>query len=345
MVMRTIFALSLVCGLLTLQVNAQQSEAARKLFKETKNKADKGDAQSQLAVASFYASGTGVDPDPAKAVKYYRKASDQGLAQAQFQLGLSYAQGEGVKENAVEAAYWFTQAAEQGLVEAEIQVGRCFLTGKGVNPNGVEAVKWFRKAAGRGSSAAEFYLGKCYFEGTGVSRDIEEGLKWTEHAAQAGFAPAQNALGGCYEKGTGLGKDYLQAYKWFALAAAQDDANAANIRVSMARVETFLTKEQVAEAQRLAREFKPVAPSSTPVSAGQAQPGASDSGFVTVTAEDGQSEVFADGGFVGNTPAKLKLKEGLHVIEVKRPGFKDYRREIRISAGSDLNIRASLERN
>jgi hypothetical protein len=69
------------------------------------------------------------------------------------------------------------------------------------------------------------------------------------------------------------------------------------------------------------------------------------SGFLSVTAADESFEVFADAAFVGNTPAKLKLSDGTHVIEVKKTGFTDYKKEIKVSEGSELNLRAVLERN
>jgi hypothetical protein len=80
---------------------------------------------------------------------------------------------------------------------------------------------------------------------------------------------------------------------------------------------------------------------------GGGTPGSSSSsktGFVSVSADDQTFEVFADGAFVGNTPAKLKLSEGTHVIEVKKAGYKDYKKEIKITEGCELNLRAVLEK-
>jgi len=68
-------------------------------------------------------------------------------------------------------------------------------------------------------------------------------------------------------------------------------------------------------------------------------------GFVTIAADDQLLDIFSDGAFVGNTPAKLKLAEGAHVIEVKKAGFKDYKKEIKVSEGSELTLRAVLEKN
>jgi len=87
--------------------------------------------------------------------------------------------------------------------------------------------------------------------------------------------------------------------------------------------------------------------SQSQVSAGdnqKSQASSSKFGFVNVTADDPTFEVFADGAFVGNSPAKLKLSEGLHTIEVRKEGFKDYKKEIRVTDGSELNLRAVLEK-
>lgn len=67
-------------------------------------------------------------------------------------------------------------------------------------------------------------------------------------------------------------------------------------------------------------------------------------GLLSVSAEDDTFEVFVDGKFKGNTPAKLKLAEGMHVIEVKKPGFKDYKRELEVSEGAELSIKAVLDK-
>jgi hypothetical protein len=65
---------------------------------------------------------------------------------------------------------------------------------------------------------------------------------------------------------------------------------------------------------------------------------------VNVQAADEACEIFVDGAFVGNTPARVKLADGAHVVEVKKAGFKDYRKQIKISAGSELTLRAVLEK-
>jgi TPR repeat protein len=314
-----------------------QTAAELKNFSALKAKAEKGDAEAQLALAGCYSTGTGTSRDPAKAARWHRKAAEQGLARAQLLVGFDYANGYGMKPDNAQAFKWMRLAAEQGLAEAQLDLGLWLAKGMGVRPDAVEAVKWFRLAADQGLSGAEYALGKSYFEGDGVPKNIVEGLRWTRRAAEEGYASAQNSLGLCYLKGEGVPKDYVQAYKWFNLAAGQGDEDVYDIRVNLAKVEGLLTTQQIAEAQRLAREFKPgkASTSDAPSSA---------EGTVNVKGDDEGCEVFVDGAFVGSTPARLKLSEGMHVVEVKRTGFKDYRREIKVTNGAELSLHPVLEK-
>ncbi len=344
----------LLLGLLALPLasNGQLTESERRRFDDLKARADKGDAQAQLDLGMLYWSGVWVTKDLKKAAKWHRKAAEQGLSKAQYQLGLDYASGDGVEMDKVEAVAWFRRAAEQDLMEAQFTLGLCYANGRGVDTSPSEAVKWYRKSAARGYVDAEAELGACYLEGTGVAKDPPEGVKWLQQAAEKGSVSAQGKLARCYEKGTGTPKDNVQSYKWYALAAAQDDALGADFRMNLAKLESLMTPEQVTEAQRLAREFKPVngeSPAPSGGSPGNTNASAATSetvrfGTVNVTSDDETSEVFIDGAFVGNPPTKVKLAEGRHVIEVRKPGFKVYRRELQVGASAELTLRALLER-
>jgi TPR repeat protein len=57
-----------------------------------------------------------------------------------------------------------------------------------------------------------------------------------------------------HTKGEGVAKDYVEAYKWELLAAGQGDELA---KKTMTVLESQMTPEQIAEAQKLARNFKP----------------------------------------------------------------------------------------
>lgn len=321
---------------------AQQTGPDRQHFSEVKAQADRGNAEAQVTLGDLYLTGKGVKQDLGKAAKWHRKAAEQSLARGQYQYGLDCANGYGVKMNPADGAAWIRRAAEQGLPEALLACGFIYARGEGVRADPVEAVKYFRRAAELNQAEAIYELGECYLKGNGVAKDITEGVKWTRKAAEQGCAPAQNRLGLCYMKGEGLAKDYLEAYKWFNLASAHGEEQTYDFKVNLAKVATLMTAEQVAEAQRLARDFRPLG--GDRVTSGATLLGGSKTGVVNVTADDDRCEIWVDGAFVGNAPAKVKLAEGSHGVEVKKAGYKDFSKRIQVTEGADLTLRATLEK-
>ena len=93
-----------------------------------------------------------------------------------------------------------------------------------------------------------------YDDGRFVPQDYAEAALWYRRAADQGLVEAQALLGAMYELGRGVPQDYVQAHMWYNLAAAQRSVGAA---YSRERVEKAMTPAQVAEAQKLAREWKP----------------------------------------------------------------------------------------
>src|SRR5215813_1146065 len=72
--------------------------------------------------------------------------------------------------------------------------------------------------------------------------------------ADQGEVDAQLNLGVMYENGWGVTQNHLRAHVWFSLAAARGDRDAATNRdIAAAK----LTPAQIAEAQRLFREWEP----------------------------------------------------------------------------------------
>jgi S1-C subfamily serine protease len=118
----------------------------------------------------------------------------------------------------------------------------------------VEAVKWFRKAAEQNDARAQLNLGFRYADGQGVAKDEVEAVKWFRKAAEQNDASAQFILGLRYYNGQGVAKDYVEAYKWNLLAAARSHEKA---RTNATILEAGMTREQIAEGQKLARNFKP----------------------------------------------------------------------------------------
>ena len=158
--------------------------------------------------------------DYAKALEVIRPLAEQGNALAQYNLGVSYDLGWGVPQNAAEAIKWYRLAADQGYSLAQQNLGDIYATGRGVTLDNAEALKWYRIAADQGNSFA------------------------------------QNSLGLMYEKGQGVPADLVRAHMWFNLSGAQGNDTGLKNRI---RAAGLMTKEQIAEAQKLARDWKPMA--------------------------------------------------------------------------------------
>ncbi len=93
-----------------------------------------------------------------------------------------------------------------------------------------------------------------YDKGEGVAQDYAAAVQWYRKAAEQGSARAQNNLAFMYSNGLGVAQDLVQAHMWFNLAGTQGDKEATKNRDIIAKL---MTSAQIAEAQRLAREWKP----------------------------------------------------------------------------------------
>jgi TPR repeat protein len=142
---------------------------------------------------------------------------------------------------------------DQGDADAQFKVGLMYYLGQGVLRDYLEALAWFKKAARQDNPYAQYNVGYMYEKGEGTPQDYVEAAKYYRQAAQRGNRLAQYTLGYLYEKGQGVLQDEIQALMWYNLAATQGETKA---KAARDRVTIWMTPAQIAEAQRLAREFK-----------------------------------------------------------------------------------------
>ena len=148
----------------------------------------------------------------------------------------------------------FKPLAEQGNAKAQGYLGVMYDNGQGMPQDFVLAHMWARKAAEQGIAGAQWFMGMMYEYGNGMPKDHAEALKWLRKAAEQGVAGGQLFLGMMYYEGDGVPQDFVLAHMWLNLAAAQGESNAKKLRDLLAKK---MTPAQIAEAQRLAREWKP----------------------------------------------------------------------------------------
>jgi TPR repeat protein len=116
-----------------------------------------------------------------------------------------------------------------------------------------------KERAAAGDAEAQFSLGKNYEAGrSGLKQDYAEAARWYRKSAEQGNVWAQASLGILYHSGKGLPHNDVEAEMWFSLAADHSPKDDRDTIVEMRdSVASHLTPQQVAEARRLAREWKP----------------------------------------------------------------------------------------
>lgn len=229
--------------------------------------AEEGDAASQDALATAYATGEFGDKDDAKAAFWWRKAAEQGYAWAQLNLWRVYREGVGVEKNGKEALLWLLEAtkqgvenpdalyelgclykegdgvpqstskalglwckaAEQGQAAAQNKVGWAYHAGDGVAQDDAKAAWWFRLSAEQGDADGLCNLGVAYHFGKGVQRDDAEAVRLWKRSALTGHAEAESRLGYAYSKGLGVAQSDERAVFWWIKSAKTNVTSQQNL--------------------------------------------------------------------------------------------------------------------
>jgi TPR repeat protein len=115
--------------------------------------------------------------------------------------------------------------------------------------------------AQKGDTDAQFELGKNYETGRiGLPKDLGQAERWYRQAADGGDPFAAASLGILFNFGKGVTQDYVQAYMWYEIAISHltggDKDSVLELRDSLAK---HLTRDQISEAEGLARKWKPAA--------------------------------------------------------------------------------------
>jgi TPR repeat protein len=148
--------------------------------------------------------------------------------------------------------------ANQGDASAQFNLGLMYENGRGVPQDYAEAAKWFGKAAEQGDASAQFNLSHMYYKGLGVPQDYAKAAEWVHRAADQGDAKAQTLLGYMYVLGQGVPQDYVLAHMWLNLGASLvAETYRRDAVMDRDKIASKMTPAQIAEAQKLAHEWKP----------------------------------------------------------------------------------------
>ncbi len=134
--------------------------------------------------------------------------------------------------------------AKQGNVKAQYILGVMYEKGQGVPQDYAEAVEWYRNAATSVNTRAQASLKVIHLERTSSPTD----------AQQSYFDQLRDNLG------IRSWRSYLvEAYKWFEIIAPVLPSGRERDMIDKTRddIAEEMTPAQIAEAQRLAREWRP----------------------------------------------------------------------------------------
>jgi TPR repeat protein len=195
-------------------------------------------------------------PAPKQAIDLagLKAKAEKGDTQSQMALAKALAQGEGVPRDYKQAAHWCGLAASNGNIEAEAMMGELCQAGRGLSHDLTNAMRWLNKAAKDGSVAAQYDLGFMYERGQGVAKDEKVAAHWYQLASEGGDALGQLDYGQRCIAGLGVAKDPVEGLKWLLLAGAQGQVDA---QAKAESLQKSLSGEQISEAKKRAAAFAP----------------------------------------------------------------------------------------
>ena len=95
-------------------------------------------------------------------------------------------------------------------------------------------------------------------------------------------------------------------------------------------------------ARLLSAKAAKEAPAPIPDPSAQAAPVQAAAAELAIASVPDGADIEIDGGFVGNTPSSIETARGDHDVIIRKKGFKDWERTVKVSGGS-ISLRAELE--
>jgi TPR repeat protein len=115
--------------------------------------------------------------------------------------------------------------------------------------------------AEQGDASAQHDVGYLYLCCMGLAQNPEKAAEWFGRSANQGNYWSQIELAEMYADGRGVPQSYVQAHMWYELAIRNGWAGRGRYRGSggksdVLRMERYMTPAQIAEAKKLADEWK-----------------------------------------------------------------------------------------
>lgn len=170
-------------------------------FEEAKIEADRGNAQAQAIVATYYALGWQTSKDPALAIRYAEQSANAGNPLGKFRLGALLRNGEGVANDEAtglrlqsDAAAIWSKGFDEGDPFALTAIGVALFQGKVVKQDKAQAARLYKKAADMEFAPAQFNFAMCAKDGMGIPKDQKLYAEYIAKAAAGSYKLAIEIL-------------------------------------------------------------------------------------------------------------------------------------------------------
>lgn len=252
-------------------LNAYQFEQDDKVLELCRPLAEQGslDAMTVIGMTYYYSEQY---KDYKKAFEWLEKAAIGGAASAQKQLSTMYYLGKYISEDKVQAIEWVMKAAKQGEAQAQYHLSVFYQLGIGGLPkDDYKAFEWAMKSAEQDNNGGQLAVCQMYSAGKGVKQNYHQAFRWCKESAEWGNPLGQVFLASLYG-GNNLGRrDFPMAAMWLFIAQKNigkdgfitlegdsDEHIKEQIQYLFTVLEKVLTPEQIAEAEREAKQWQSV---------------------------------------------------------------------------------------
>jgi uncharacterized protein len=160
----------------------------------------------------------------AEGVTWLKRGAAGGSTHAMMLLATLRMQGQaGLKRDPARALKWFRRAATLGDPVAQALMGQFSISGTMLPADAKAGEAWLRKAARQGMVGAQALLAYYLVTGhDGAPTDPAAGVRWARKASAQHNAQGYYVLGLAFQSGTGEPKDAAQAWYHFAVAKRLD---------------------------------------------------------------------------------------------------------------------------
>jgi TPR repeat protein len=216
----------------------------------------RGDLEACRNLGVMYAEGTGVSPDPERAVKLFNQACTGGNLPACNHLALALAEGMGIERQPQKAIDVYQKACDGGYKLACRNLGLMLRDGRGVPPDAARADALLDKACKGGVPLACTNAGDLDANRAlkpGGARFYREMVVHYKQGCDAGEPTACRQIGLAYLEGKGVAKSTSAAAVWLERACMPDDPIACRVLGVMKLEGAGLAKDAERGKQMLQR--------------------------------------------------------------------------------------------